>query len=72
MDPAGATRPIDFYSLSKEVTEVIGRSYANRGKLQVVAIRPARIVFPPQWPELEAWAPTCRTITSGGTSNPRT
>jgi UDP-glucose 4-epimerase len=47
-------RPIDFYSLSKECTESICRAYANRGKLEVIAIRPTHIVFPPEYPELEA------------------
>lgn len=47
-------RPIEFYSLSKELTEAICRSYANRGKLEVLAIRPTHIVFPPEYPELEA------------------
>jgi nucleoside-diphosphate-sugar epimerase len=47
-------RPIEFYSLSKEVTEAICRSYANRGKLEVLAIRPTHIVFPPEYPELQA------------------
>jgi UDP-glucose 4-epimerase len=47
-------RPIDFYSLSKECTESICRSYANRGKVEVIAIRPTHIVFPPEFPELEA------------------
>lgn len=47
-------RPVEFYSLSKEVTEAMCRSYANRGKLEVLAIRPTHIVFPPEYPELEA------------------
>jgi UDP-glucose 4-epimerase len=47
-------RPIDFYSLSKECTESICRSYANRGRVEVIAIRPTHIVFPPEYPELEA------------------
>src|SRR6266498_1148892 len=47
-------RPIDFYSLSKECTESICRSYANRGKVEVIAIRPTHVVFPPEYPELEA------------------
>ena len=47
-------RPIEFYSLSKEIVENICRSYANRGKLEVLAIRPTHIVFPPEYPELEA------------------
>ena len=47
-------RPIEFYSLSKEIVENICRSYANRGKLEVLAVRPTHIVFPPEYPELEA------------------
>ena len=47
-------RPIEFYSLSKEITENICRSYANRGTLEVLAIRPTHIVFPPEVPELAA------------------
>lgn len=47
-------RPMEAYSLSKEVTETIARSYAARGKLEVLVIRPTHIVFPPEYPELEA------------------
>jgi nucleoside-diphosphate-sugar epimerase len=54
IDESHPLRPIEFYSLSKEVTESICRSYANRGKLEVLAIRPTHIVFPPEYPELEA------------------
>ena len=46
--------PTEFYSLSKQVTETICRSYAQRGRLEVVVIRPTHIVFPPEYPELEA------------------
>lgn len=44
--------PTEFYSLSKQVTETICRSYAERGRLEVVVIRPTHIVFPPEYPEL--------------------
>jgi len=54
VDEAHPLRPTEFYSLSKQVTEVICRSYASRGKLQVVAIRPSKIVLPHEWPELQA------------------
>lgn len=47
-------RPTEFYSLSKQVTEVISQSYAHRRKLEVQVIRPVHIVFPPEYPELEA------------------
>jgi UDP-glucose 4-epimerase len=46
--------PTEFYSLSKQVTETICQSYASRGRLEVVVIRPTHIVFPPEYPELEA------------------
>ncbi|MDP6152558.1 MAG: NAD(P)-dependent oxidoreductase [Phycisphaeraceae bacterium] len=54
VDEAHPLRPMEFYSRSKEVVEVISRHYASRGKLEVVVIRPTHIVFPPEWPELEA------------------
>jgi len=46
--------PTEFYSLSKQVTEIICRSYAQLDRLEVVVIRPTHIVFPPEYPELEA------------------
>lgn len=54
IDEKHPLRPVEFYSLSKEVTEVMCRSYANRGKLEVLAIRPTHVVFPFEYPELEA------------------
>ena len=47
-------RPTEFYSLSKQVTETICRSYAARGRLEVVALRPSYIALPPAYPELAA------------------
>jgi len=46
-------RPSEFYSLSKQVTEVICESYAQRGKLKIIVLRPTHIVFPVEWPELQ-------------------
>ena len=54
VDEAHPTRPTEFYSLSKYVTETISESYAHRKKLQVQVIRPVHIVFPPEYPELES------------------
>ena len=54
VDEAHPLCPTEFYSLSKQVTEVICRSYASRGKLQVVVIRPSKIVLTHEWPELQA------------------
>lgn len=47
-------RPTEFYSLSKEVTEVMARSYGHRGKIEVIAIRPTFIVMPQVIHELKA------------------
>jgi UDP-glucose 4-epimerase len=54
IDESHPLRPVDFYSLSKECTESICRAYANRGKLEVIVLRPTHIVFPAEYPELEA------------------
>lgn len=39
-------RPTDPYGLSKQLNEVIGRSYAFDGHMEVVVLRPTFIVFP--------------------------
>lgn len=54
IDEQHPMRPIDFYGLSKQVTETICQSYAHRGRLEVVVIRPTHIVFPKEYPELGA------------------
>ncbi|HKY86911.1 MAG TPA: NAD(P)-dependent oxidoreductase [Pseudorhodoplanes sp.] len=54
IDESHPLRPVDFYSLSKECTEAICRTYANRSKLEVIVLRPTHVVFPPEYPELEA------------------
>ena len=52
VDEAHPIRPSEVYSLSKEITESIARSYAVRGKVEVIVIRPGHIVFEPEYPEL--------------------
>jgi UDP-glucose 4-epimerase len=53
VDENHPNRPSEVYSLSKEVTETIARSYAVRNRLEVLVIRPGHIVFEPEYPELE-------------------
>ena len=65
-------RPTEFYSLSKQVTETICRSYANRRKLEVVVIRPTHIVFPPGFPSSKRAAGISRTTIFGPMSRRRT
>lgn len=52
VDEEHACRPTEFYSLSKYITETIAQSFAARNKLEVFAIRPVHVVFPPEYPEL--------------------
>lgn len=54
VDEGHPMRPSEVYSLTKEITESICRCFAVRGKLEVLAIRPAHIVFEPEYPELES------------------
>ena len=54
VDETHPTRPTEVYSLSKKITETISESFAARGKMEVLAIRPCHIVFPRGYGELEA------------------
>lgn len=54
VDETHPVRPTEFYSLSKHVTETIAESFAARGTLEVIVLRPVHVVFPPEYPELEA------------------
>lgn len=53
VDEAHPLRPTEFYSLSKRVTETIAESFAARGRMEVLVIRPVHVVFPPEYPELK-------------------
>ena len=39
-------RPRQAYGLSKQVAETVGRCFARRGRIEVVCLRPAFVVFP--------------------------
>lgn len=45
-------RPSEVYSLTKEIIESIAKSFAVRGMVEVLVIRPGHIVFEPEYPEL--------------------
>jgi UDP-glucose 4-epimerase len=53
VDETHPVRPTEFYSLSKHITETIAQSFAARGKLEVLILRPVHVVFPPEYPELK-------------------
>jgi UDP-glucose 4-epimerase len=52
VDEVHPIRPSEVYSLTKEITESICKCFAVRGKVEVIAIRPGHIVFPPEYPEI--------------------
>lgn len=52
VDETHPVRPTEFYSLSKHITETIAESFAARGRLEVIVLRPVHVVFPPEYPEL--------------------
>ena len=54
VDETHPVRPSEVYSLSKTVQETIAASYAVRGNMEVLVVRPSHIVFEPEYPELEA------------------
>ena len=65
VDETHPVRPNEFYSLSKHVTETIAESFAARGHLEIIALRPVHVVFPPEYPNWRHAAAIRRTIISG-------
>jgi len=64
--------PTDPYGLSKMLGEEIGRSFALRGKLEVVALRPVFIAYPEMHGEIRARAAspgTYKGTPAGGPSS---
>jgi UDP-glucose 4-epimerase len=56
VDGAHPLRPSDPYALSKLLGEQIGRSFVQRGKLEVVALRPVFVLYPQMYGEVKARA----------------
>jgi nucleoside-diphosphate-sugar epimerase len=46
IDVAHPTRPTDAYALSKKLCEEMGRSFQERGKVEIVVIRPVYVLYP--------------------------
>lgn len=46
VDAAHPSRPTDPYALSKKLCEEMGRSFLDRGKLEVVVLRPVYVLYP--------------------------
>jgi nucleoside-diphosphate-sugar epimerase len=56
VDQAHPLRPTDPYALSKLLGEQIGRSFVERGKLEVAALRPVFVLYPEMHGEVKARA----------------
>lgn len=56
VDAAHPLRPTDPYALSKLLSEDIGRSFVERGKLEVVALRPVFVLYHEMYGEVTARA----------------
>lgn len=56
VDAAHPLRPTDPYALSKLLGEQIGRSFVERGKLEVVALRPVFVLYQEMYGEAKARA----------------
>ena len=56
IDTAHPLRPTDPYAVSKLLGEVIGRSFAERGKVEVIALRPVFVLYPEMEAEVKARA----------------
>lgn len=56
VDAAHPRRPTDPYALSKKLCEDVARSFADRGKLEVVVLRPVYVLYPEFEPEVKARA----------------
>lgn len=64
--------PTDPYGLSKLLGEEMGRSFALRGKLEVVVLRPVFVAYPEMYGEIRARAlspSTYRGMPAGGPSS---
>jgi nucleoside-diphosphate-sugar epimerase len=56
IDAAHLLRPTDPYAISKLLGEEIGRGFANRGKLEILSLRPVFILYPEMEAEVKARA----------------
>lgn len=56
MDTAHPLRPTDPYALSKLLGEDIGRSFVERGRLEVIALRPVFVLYEEMYGEVKARA----------------
>ncbi len=56
VDAAHPRRPTDAYAISKKLCEELGRSFEERGKLEIVVLRPVYVLYPEFEGEVKARA----------------
>jgi nucleoside-diphosphate-sugar epimerase len=56
VDEAHPRRPTDAYAISKKLCEELGRSFEERGKLEIVVLRPVYVLYPEFEGEVKARA----------------
>jgi len=56
VDEAHPRRPTDAYATSKKLCEELGRSFEERGKLEIVVLRPVYVLYPEFEGEVKARA----------------
>ncbi len=56
IDAAHPLRPTEAYGISKLLGEEIGRGFANRGKVEIVVLRPVFVLYPQMQGEVRARA----------------
>jgi nucleoside-diphosphate-sugar epimerase len=62
--------PTDPYGLSKLLGEEIGRSFTQRGKLEVIVLRPVFIAYPEMYGEIKARAASPKTYSGTSAGGP--
>lgn len=72
IDAAHPVRATDPYGISKLLGEDIGRAFANRGKLEVIVLRPVFVLYPEMEGEMKARSadPAAYRGVSAGGPNP--
>jgi nucleoside-diphosphate-sugar epimerase len=70
IDEAHPLRPTDPYALSKKLGEEAGRSFAQRGALQVVVLRPVFVLYPEMEGEVIARAENPKDYKRGEAGGP--
>jgi len=56
IDTSHVLRPTDPYALSKQISETMGRSFFERGNIEIIALRPVFVLYEEMYGEVKARA----------------